>query len=147
MKNIFCPISTERINEQVPRVTSLLVVILVIIGFSLQSLLVFAFLLADFAIRAFTKMRFSMLSCVAYWITVALKLPAKKIDKAPKIFAARMGFLMVTVFSALFAFDLQTASKIVAGILVVFASLEFAIAFCAGCTIYTVFVLPFFKNS
>ncbi|RKD91898.1 DUF4395 domain-containing protein [Mangrovibacterium diazotrophicum] len=146
MKNIFCPISTERINEQVPRVTSLLVVVLVIIGFSLQSLLVFAFLAADFAIRAFTKMRFSALSCVAYWITLALKLPAKQIDKAPKIFAARMGFLMVAILSVLFASDMQTASKIVAGILVVFASLEFAIAFCAGCTIYTFLVLPFFKK-
>lgn len=146
MKNIFCPISTERINEQVPRVTSLLVITLVIIGFSLQSLLVFAFLLADFAIRAFTKLRFSALSCVAYWITLVLKLPAKQIDKAPKIFAARMGFLMVAILSVLFALDMQTPSKIVAGILVVFASLEFAVAFCAGCTIYTFLVLPFFRK-
>jgi len=147
MKNVFCPISTERINEQVPRITSLLVIVLVITGFALQSMWVFAFLLADFAIRAFTTTRFSVLSCAAYWIATALQLPEKKIDKAPKIFAARMGFMMVLIFSVLFAFDLQTSSKVVAGVLVVFAGLEFAIAFCAGCTIYTLFVLPFFKNS
>ncbi|WP_163710360.1 DUF4395 domain-containing protein [Mangrovibacterium lignilyticum] len=146
MKNIFCPISSDRINEQVPRVTSLLVIVLVITGFSLQSVLVFTFLLADFAIRAFTTLKFSALSCVAYWITMVLKLPEKKIDKAPKIFAARMGFMMVLIFTTLFVSDYQLAAKIVAGILVVFAGLEFAIAFCAGCTIYTVFVLPFFRN-
>ncbi|WP_372774103.1 DUF4395 domain-containing protein [Mangrovibacterium sp.] len=146
MKNIFCPISTERINEQVPRITALLVMLMVIVGFALQSVMVFTFLLADFGIRAFTKMKFSPLSCAAYWVTRVFNLPEKKIDKAPKIFAARMGFAMMLAIISLFVFDLYTASKVVAGILVFFAGLEFAIAFCAGCTIYTLLVLPFYKN-
>ncbi len=146
MKNIFCPISTERINEQVPRITSLLVVLVVIAGFAYQSVWFFAFLVADFAVRAFTTARFSPLSCVAYWISKLLRLPEKMIDKAPKIFAARMGFVMVLALSLLFAFDFGLTARIVAGILVLFASLEYAFAFCAGCTIYTYLVLPFYKR-
>jgi hypothetical protein len=146
MKNLFCPISDERINEQVPRITALLVMVTVIAAFAFHSLIIMAFLAADFYIRAFTKMKFSPLSCVGYWITKALKLPNKSIDKAPKIFAARMGFVMALAFSILFAMQLTTTSVIVAGILVFFAGLEFSIAFCAGCTIYTYAVLPFYKN-
>lgn len=147
MKNIFCPISKERINEQVPRITALLVVMLVIVAFGFKLPAIFLILLADFGVRAFTKMRFSLLSCVAYWLTKALRLPEKPIDKAPKIFAARMGFVMVLAILVLNFGGFLTASKIIAGILVFFAGLEFSIAFCAGCTIYTLFVLPFYKNS
>ena len=146
MKNIFCPISEERINEQVPRITALLVVATAILAFGFDSLIIMAFIAADFYIRAFTKMKFSPLSCMAYWITKLLKLPAKPIDKAPKIFAARMGFVMATTFTVLHTVNLMTASAIIAGVMVLFAGLEFAFAFCAGCSIYTYLVLPFYKN-
>jgi len=147
MKNIFCPISTERIDEHVPRVTALLVISLVIAGFFYNSVAVLLVLLADFAVRAFTTMKYSFLSCIAYWLTNLLNLTPKEIDKAPKIFAARMGFVMVLAIVALQLAGLVTASKVVGGVLVFFAGLEFAIGFCAGCTIYTLFVLPFFKNT
>jgi len=146
MKNLFCPISNERINEQVPRITALLVIVAVVLAFALDSLVVMAFVAADFFIRAFTKMKFSPLSCVAYWMTQMLNLPAKPIDKAPKIFAARMGFVMSLAFAVLFAAQLNTAAVVIAGVLVFFAGLEFAFAFCAGCTIYSYLVLPFYKN-
>ncbi|MGD9930851.1 MAG: DUF4395 domain-containing protein [Mangrovibacterium sp.] len=146
MKNLFCPISDERINEQVPRMTAVLVIVSVIIGFAFSSVLVMAVVAADFFIRAFTKMKFSPLSCLAYWLVRSLKLPAKSIDKAPKIFAARMGFVMTLAFTFLYGMQLFTASAVVAGVLVFFAGLEFAFAFCAGCTIYTYLVLPFYRN-
>jgi hypothetical protein len=146
MKSLFCPISDERINEQVTRLTALLVILTVIVAFAFSSLLPMAFLAADFYIRAFTKMKFSPLSYLSFWLSNSLNLPAKQIDKAPKIFAARMGFAMTLAFALLFVVQLATASAVVAGVLVFFAGLEFALAFCAGCTIYTYLVLPFYKN-
>jgi hypothetical protein len=146
MKNLFCPISSERINEQVARITALLVIVAVITAFALDSLMVMAFIAADFFIRAFTNMKFSPLSYVAYRTTELLNLPAKPIDKAPKIFAARMGFVMSLAFAVLFAVQLSTAAVVIAGVLVFFAGLEFAFAFCAGCSIYSYLVLPFYKN-
>ncbi len=146
MKNLFCPISDERINEQVARITALYIIITVIVAFASDSLAVMGFIVADFFIRAFTKMKFSPLSCLAYWTTQLFKLPVKQIDKAPKTFAARMGFIMTLAFTVLFAVKLYVASVVVAGVLVLFAGLEYTIAFCAGCSIYTYFVLPFYKN-
>jgi len=146
MKNLFCPISDERINEQVPRITALYVIVAVVAAYALNSLLIMTFVSADFFIRAFTTMKFSPLSCLAYWTTRLLKLSEKKIDKAPKIFAARMGFVMSLIFTVLFLLNLSTVSIIVAAALVFFAGLEFVFAFCAGCTIYTYLVLPFYRN-
>ncbi|WP_430972496.1 DUF4395 domain-containing protein [Sunxiuqinia rutila] len=146
MKNLFCPISDERINEQVPRVTALLVILTVIASFAFQLPVLMALVAGDFFIRAFTKLKFSPLSCLAYWMVKWLKIPAKPIDKAPKVFAARMGFVMTVMITVLLGLNFSLAAMVVAGILLFFASLEFAFAFCAGCTIYTYLVLPLSKN-
>jgi hypothetical protein len=79
-------------------------------------------------------------------MTGLLKLPVNLIDKAPKIFAARMGLVMSLAFAILFALQLGSTAAVIAGVLVFFAGLEFAFAFCAGCTIYSYLVLPFYKN-
>ena len=68
------------------------------------------------------------------------------IDKAPKIFAARLGFLMTTVIAVLFILHLQILSMIVAGILIFFATLEFVFAICVGCMIYSYVIVPFYKK-
>ncbi len=146
MKNLFCPISDERVNEKVTRLTALLTIIVVITAFALGSWFLMAFLVADFFIRGFTNMKFSPMSCASYWMVKLMKLPLKQTDKAPKIFAARMGLTMTLVFSILYAMQYTAPAFIVGGILIFFAALEFAFAFCAGCTIYTYLVLPFYKN-
>ena len=52
----------------------------------------------------------------------------KEIDKAPKVFAARIGFLMSFTITILMTIQLNTASFAVGGILIFFASLEFVLA-------------------
>ena len=146
MKNILCPISDKRINEQVTRLNALFAIITVVLAFSINSTLFLVFLAADFYIRAFTKLKHSPISYMSSSLSNALNLPVKQIDKAPKIFAARLGFLMTALITVLFALNFSVASTIIAGILVFFAALEFAFAICVGCTIYTYLVLPFFKN-
>ncbi|MGQ8337204.1 DUF4395 domain-containing protein [Sunxiuqinia sp. A32] len=146
MKNIFCPISDERINEQVTRLNALFAVLTIILGFVFNSALLLIFLAADFYMRAFTKIKYSPISYLSSRLSNGLNLPFKPIDKAPKIFAARMGFVMSTIISLLFVFNAGTAAIVVAGILGFFASLEFVFAICVGCTIYSYFVLPFYKN-
>lgn len=146
MKNILCPISDQRINKQVTRLNALFTIALVVSAFLLNSVLLLAFLTADFFIRAFTAMKFSPISFVSHFLSNALNLPVKLIDKAPKIFAARLGFLMTLVIVVLYAFNLTLASVIVASILVFFAGLEFLFAICVGCMLYNYMVLPFYKK-
>jgi len=146
MKQLICPISDQRVNEQVTRINAFLSVLIVVSGFVFGSVYFFVFLLADFYIRAFTKLKFSPLSYISYYAANALKLNKKSIDKAPKIFAARIGFIFSLTIIVLSIFHLQTAALVVAGILAFFATLEFALAVCVGCMMYTYFVLPFYKS-
>ncbi len=146
MRNLVCPISDQRVNEQVTRFNAMLTIGIMVMAFVLNSIFMLVFLMADFFIRAYTSLKFSPISYLSYSLNNALNLPEKLIDKAPKIFAARLGLLMTLVISALFAFNLKLSSLIVASILIVFASLEFVFAICVGCMIYTYAVLPFYKK-
>ncbi len=146
MKNLFCPISDERVNEQVTRINALLTILMVGLAFVSNMPIMLIFIVADFYIRAFTKLKYSPISYMSSSLSNALNLPLKQIDKAPKVFAARMGFVMSAIIALLFILDYTVASSVVAGILIFFAGLEFAFAICVGCTIYTYFVLPFYKD-
>jgi len=146
MKSIVCPISDQRVNEQVTRLNALFTIGTIILAIILNSGILFVFLMADVFIRAFTELKFSPISFASHYLSHALSLPVRLIDKAPKIFAARLGFLMTAVIAGLFIFDLKTASIVVSGILIFFAGLEFLFAICIGCTIYTYLILPFYKK-
>ncbi len=145
MKQIVCPISKDKVNEQVVRLNAIIGVLLVVAGFAFDSVFYMLFLMSDFFIRAFTPARFSPISFVSHWITNTMRLGDKQIDKAPKIFAARLGFLLLLVLNILFLTGAQAPAMIVGGIFVLFAMLEFALAICIGCIIYTYLVLPFYK--
>ena len=146
MKNLVCPISDQRINEQLTRLNALFTIGIIVLAFVLNSVLFMIFLMADFFIRAFTEIKFSPISYVSHYLSHALNLPLKMIDKAPKIFAARMGFLMTALITGLFVSDFNMASVIVSGLLIFFATLEFLFAICAGCMIYAYLILPFYKK-
>lgn len=146
MKQVVCPISDERINENVTRINAFFGVLFVVAGFVFNSVFFFLLLLADFYLRAFTKTKYSPISFVSNSMANAFNLSKKNIDKAPKIFAARLGFLMTLTIVVLFLLQLKTAAIVVGGILVFFASLEFALAICMGCIMYTYLILPFYRT-
>jgi hypothetical protein len=145
MKQLICPISNEMVNERLTRINAFFTILLVAAGFVFNSVLFPLLLLADFFIRAFTNSKFSPVSFVSGGLASLLHLSKKPIDKAPKIFAARLGFIMTLVIATLFLLQLYTVSMVVAGMLVFFATLEFAFGICVGCIIYTYFVLPLYK--
>jgi hypothetical protein len=146
MKNLVCPISDQRINEQISRFNALFAIGIIVLAFVMNSAILLVFLMADFFIRAFTEIKFSPLNFASHYLSNTLSLPVKLIDKAPKVFAARLGFLMTALISGLFIFDLKLASMVVSGLLVFFAGLEFMFAICVGCMIYSYLILPFYKK-
>ena len=145
MKQLVCPVSNERINERLTRLNAFFTILIVAAGFVFNSVIFPLVLLADFFIRAFTRSKYSPVSFVSAGLARLLHLSKKPIDKAPKIFAARLGFLMTLAIATLFLLQLYTASMVVAGILVFFATLESAFGICVGCIIYTYFILPLYK--
>ena len=146
MKQLICPVSHERINERITRLNAFFGILLVVFGFVFNSVFFFAFLLADFYVRGFTRARYSPISFVSSGMASTLNLEKKSIDKAPKIFAARLGFLMTLTIIVLFLMEFNSAAIVVGGILVFFSTLEFALALCMGCLIFTYVVKPFYKT-
>jgi hypothetical protein len=146
MKQLICPISKEYVNERVTRINALLAILLTVAALLFNSVIFLIFLTADFYTRAFTNAKYSPISYLSHRMVNALNLNRKEIDKAPKIFAARLGFIMSLSISLLMLLELNTAAFAVGGMLIFFASLEFALAICMGCIIYTYLVLPFYKQ-
>ena len=145
MKQLVCPISNEKVNEHLTRLNAFFTILLVAAGFIFNSVWFPLLLLGDFFIRAFADSRYSPVSYASSGLARLLQLAKKPIDKAPKIFAARMGFMMTLVIALLFLLGFHMASMVVAGILVFFATLEFAFGICVGCYIYTYFILPAYR--
>ncbi len=145
MKQLVCPISNEKVNERLTRLNAFFTVLIVAAGFIFNSVLFPLLLLADFFIRAFGNSKYSPVGFISSGLASLLQLGKKPIDKAPKIFAARMGFVMTLFIAVFFILGFYTASMIVAGILIFFATLEFAFGICVGCYIYTYLILPAYK--
>jgi hypothetical protein len=146
MKNLICPISSLKLNEHVVRVTALWVVILIGVTLACPNYYIPLYLVIDFYIRAFTKARFSPLSWISYQFVKILKTKPVLTNKAPKIFAARMGLLLTALLSLSIIIGLENATTSIGAILIIFASLECMINFCAGCWIYTYLILPIYGN-
>ncbi len=143
-QNLVCPISPLRVNENVVRLTASGVAIVVVLYLFTGSPYLMLALLLDFSIRAFTTLKYSLLSWLATQLAQRLALPEIKIDKAPKIFAARIGFLFSGAILLLF-FIHPLSSLVVSVVLLGFALLEAVFNICAGCLVYSYVVFPFFK--
>src|SRR5690554_2248408 len=116
MKQLVCPISNEKVNERLTRVNALFTILLVAAGFVFDTVAFPLLLMVDFSIRAFGNSRYSPVSFSSSAVVRILQLGKKPTDKAPKIFAARMGFVMTMIIAVVFVSGLYTASVIVASI-------------------------------
>lgn len=145
IKQLVCPISDKRVDEQVTRINALIGILMITAGLIFNAVFFMIVLTVDFYIRAFSNARYSPVSFISHRMADALNLNKKEIDKAPKIFAARIGFLMSLAITVLMILQLNTAAFVIGGVLVFFATLEFALAVCMGCILYTYLVLPFYK--
>jgi hypothetical protein len=68
------------------------------------------------------------------------------IDKAPKVFAARIGFVFSMLTLAGMLLGLEVLATISASTLVLFAFLECGLNFCMGCWVYTYVVFPLVRK-
>lgn len=146
MNSLICPISTNRVNKPVVRTTGFLVATSIVLYVLTSNILILFALSIDFYIRAYTDLKFSPLSFLASKITKLFKFKKFLIDKAPKVFAARVG-LLFTLTAIGLSFVNPTLPIIVSLILMSFALLESVMNFCVGCVVYTYLVLPFYKKS
>ena len=144
MRNLICPVSPLRINETTARLTGFLMATLLTLYLATGNLIFVLVSAADYAIRAFTTLPASPASWLAAQLGQRLHLPVRPIDKAPKIFAARVGFVCALTIVGLYPLH-RPSSRAVAVMLVSFALLESVLNVCVGCLVYTYVVFPRFK--
>lgn len=145
-KQMICPISDEQVDENRVRVTALGVIITIGLFFMTGNIMLPAVLVLDFFIRAFTKAKYSPLNGLAYLMVSITHSGQIWIDKAPKVFAARIGFLLSSLITVAALLDLWPVSYATAAVLVAFAFLECGLNFCAGCWVYTYVVFPLVRR-
>lgn len=143
MNSLICPISPLRLNNNVVRITGFLMASMIALYASTGLIYFMMLITIDYFIRAFTPLKYSPFSWVARQISLPFRLSEKRIDKAPKIFAARVGFLFALTSSVLF-FIHPDASLIVGLALMSFALLESVFDICMGCLVYHHIVFPIF---
>ncbi|MBK8903319.1 MAG: DUF4395 domain-containing protein [Anaerolineaceae bacterium] len=141
MKTLICPISTHRISHHVARLTAFLMASMVALYLLTGNLGFILVIVIDYFIRAFTTLPNSPFSWLAWQIVRTAGWTFSPIDKAPKIFAARVGWLFAAATAVLY-FIFPPASLLLAAVLMTFALLESVLDFCVGCLVYTYIVFP-----
>jgi hypothetical protein len=145
MNALICPISTRRVDKNAIRITAFLTILtLGLFAFSGYTWLAVV-LAGDYFIRAFSSRR-SPYNWVACQIVRIIGLEKHMTDKAPKVFAARVGFLFALAI-AILAFVHPFSSIVVALVLMGFNILDGVFDFCVGCVMYTYLIFPVFGKS
>jgi len=134
---ISCPISAEKVNENVVRIVAFMVALIAIGCISFSNYWPILVLTFDFACRAFTAGKFSILKFVGIKISKVLNLKSKMTDLAPKKFAATMGLVFCLLITATFMFNFPTTTLILTSMMTVFALLESLFGVCIGCHVYS----------
>jgi hypothetical protein len=146
-KNVVCPVSNEKVPEHLPRVTAFLNIALIGIYLYYHTPFLLAFLTIDFLVRGYNKPKYSLLNYTARNLSRLLHLKSKPIDKAPKIFAARLGsvmFLSALIVNLMGGIEITYLITIMVATL---STLECVFNFCVGCYLYNYLVLPFYTKN
>ena len=146
MKTLICPISTQRISRHVVRLTGLMMASMIALYLLTNNIIFILAIVIDYFIRAFTALPFSLFSWLSMQLVRHFNLSPNPIDKAPKIFAARVGWLFALATAVLYIIY-PPASPVVGAALMSFALLESVFDFCVGCVVYTYIVFPLMGQS
>ena len=133
-----CPVDFVTINEYQVRWTALLVLVLTASFIVSGYWFIPAFLVVDFFLRASKLGKYSLLGQLGGVLVKTFRIGDKPVDRAPKRFAAWIGFIFMGSITVLHGVGASSISYILADILLIFAFLEAAFGFCAGCRVYTV---------
>lgn len=131
-----CPISDRKINERVARLNGLFTVSLVILFIFTNQWFIPFFLTVDFLLRSGKLSKFSLMGLASRNILKLLSIEKLLINAGPKIFAARIGFVMSSAILIASIIGWNIVALSFAGILGLFSFLEAAFGFCVACEIY-----------
>ena len=145
--SIICPISAEKVDSNVSRLTVFINAALMIAFLITQQPVLLYIVTIDYGIRAFGYNKYSPLCKLSALIAKGLRWETKMVDKAPKMFASRLGFICAVLGTVFITFNMPIASMAIIGLFTVLALLDSVANYCVGCLIYNFFVFPFFNKA
>jgi hypothetical protein len=146
MKNIICPVSIEKIDSNLSRLTIFINVVLLGIFLVNRNPFIISFVAIDYFIRAALNIKYSPVRLLAKQIISLFNLKKKPVGLSQKIFASRLGFLCAFAAMILLISGFPTTSFFVALALMLLSFMDSVLNFCVGCLIYNYLVYPFYKN-
>jgi hypothetical protein len=133
-----CPISFHGVNKKVARLNAFSTFLIICIYLFTPFKFIVVLLAIDFFIRGYIDPKSSPISTINKNIINLLKIKSKVINAGPKIFAAKIGFLMAILISIIFYFlKLTILASFLAYLLIIFSLLEFLFGYCVGCHMYS----------
>ena len=141
-----CPVDFKTVNENKVRITALLVFVMSLLFLWLGHWMIPLILLIDFYFRGFHNGEYSLLNWLSEQLVKNIGIPNKPIDRAPKRFAAQVGFLVCDMLFIMSILELQNLSFYTCFVLTLFSFLESFLGICVGCYVYT-FLKVFKKQS
>jgi len=142
--NLVCPISFVRIDRNVVRTNGLITTLLLVAYVLTGSPFIIVPVALDYVFRAMMTGPTSPMTHLARWVARSLRVPPRTTDKAPKVFAARIG-LCFSMGGAITHFVAPSVAPYLAGTLAFFAMLESVFDFCFGCVVYSHVALPLYR--
>jgi hypothetical protein len=146
-RNIVCPISNERIPENLPRTTAFFILSSLALYVFTGFLPIALYLAYDFFVRGVGYSKYSIFHKLSVAFIQGFGVSKTLIDKAPKLFAARLGAIFSTLLVVFHLLGFSWAAVSVAGLLFVLSTLECVVGVCVGCYFYSYLVLPFYQKS
>lgn len=131
-----CPVSDKRIDERIARINAVFTIVILIGSVLTESILPLIFLAVDFLLRASDYSKFSLIGISSKNLVKYLGLNQTFINAGPKIFAARLGFVLTGLILTLIFLNAYSAALILAGVLGTFSFLEAIFGLCIACEIY-----------
>lgn len=142
-----CPVSTERVNEKVARANALLSVLIILAFLITQNVFFALFLMVDFYLRTINSAKYSLIARTSSKLLKMMDVEPGLINAGPKILAARIGWLFLTVSVISFLSGFKDFSMVTASLLGIFCFLEAAFGFCLACKLYPFLYNHFYKES
>jgi hypothetical protein len=144
LDNLVCPISNVRIDRNVVRTNGLITTLLLLAYvLTLQPWIIVPVGL-DYVLRTLMRGPTSPMTLLAREVARRLRLPYRAMDKAPKVFASRIG-VCFAMGAAVAHFIAPAVAPWLAGALAVFTTLESVFDLCVGCVVYTYVALPLYR--
>jgi hypothetical protein len=138
--NLICPVGNGWVNSNQVRINAAIICVSAIVAFIFINPFIIALLAFDFFNRGFSKKPISFVNSISGKVVAAFDLSYKKENKAPKQFAAKIGFFMTLLALLCYSLGFNTVFLSVVAVLILFSFLESAFSFCAGCVVYTILV-------